>query len=312
MNRNEKYIARIIFKNRVHESDGQGYEDLFSKVMYKNNKNFSKVKAYGNIGDMKNDGFDKTTGTYYQVFAPENVRKQKTINDAVEKLETDFKGLIKHWEDVCSINNFFYVVNDKYKGIPAPVHQKIIEMNRLYQEKNCDIFPVNKLEDIFINLEDDDIIDIINYSPDINVEQLDYSILTEAVDYILSCEADNSLEQKLDVPDFDEKIKFNCLSPLINTWLTTASYNMGDLDRFFRRNSNYARKELRNKFNEFYVEAKNKIDNKEESYNDRRFIYILEKASYNTKKQVRDAVLILMSCFFESCDIFENPRGEEV
>ena len=64
----EHYIAKIIFSNHILQYTGQQYEDFFVSVMTKANPNFQPVKAYGNIGDMKNDGFDRTTGTYYQIF----------------------------------------------------------------------------------------------------------------------------------------------------------------------------------------------------------------------------------------------------
>ena len=116
LKKEDKYIARIQFKLKILGSKGQAFEDFFVSVMVKADKNFQPVKAYGNIGDQKNDGFNKETGTYYQVFAPEDITKDKTIYDAVNKLEQDFRGLHKNWNDVCQIKKYFFVVNDKYEG----------------------------------------------------------------------------------------------------------------------------------------------------------------------------------------------------
>ena len=79
------------------------------------NPNFQPVKAYGRLGDMKNDGFDAETGTYYQVFAPEDIMKYSTGNEAVKKLHTDFSGLYSHWDNLCPIKQFFFA--SVYKGI---------------------------------------------------------------------------------------------------------------------------------------------------------------------------------------------------
>lgn len=58
--------------------------------MQRHNRNFQQVKPQGQYGDRKNDGFDKTTGTYYQVYAPEDIKiKEK---ETIEKLVTDFSG----------------------------------------------------------------------------------------------------------------------------------------------------------------------------------------------------------------------------
>ncbi len=67
MTRDEKYIARILFKNKVYECDKQAYEDLFVRIMQNDNVNFEPVKPQGQYGDRKNDGFDKVKGIYYQV-----------------------------------------------------------------------------------------------------------------------------------------------------------------------------------------------------------------------------------------------------
>lgn len=310
MNRDEKQISRIIFKTKIYENDGQKFEDFFVKILKKSNSSFQPVKAHGNIGDRKNDGFDKTNGTYYQVFAPENIEKQKTITDAVSKLVEDFEGAFKHWNPICKINKFYYVVNDKYKGCPAPIHEKLIELDKEYSDIDFEIFAAGDLEDVFINLDEDNIIDVISFIPSSGLESLDYSVLNEAIEYILGCESDISLDASFDVPDFDDKIQFNLLNDHIDRWLKSASYSLGDLNRYFKRNSNFVKKELRDKFNEFYVESKGKFKDDVEDYNNLRFIYILKKACPNNKKMVRDSVLVLMACFFESCDIFENPKGE--
>ena len=65
-----------MFKVRVHESDGNAFESLFTTVMRYSDKGFKPVKPQGRLGDRKNDGFIKEKGTYYQVFAPENLKRK--------------------------------------------------------------------------------------------------------------------------------------------------------------------------------------------------------------------------------------------
>ena len=73
----EKYIASLVFKNRIYQYEGQQFEDFFVEIMQKDDSRFQPVKAYGNIGDRKNDGFVKEDGIYYQIFAPEDISKIK-------------------------------------------------------------------------------------------------------------------------------------------------------------------------------------------------------------------------------------------
>ena len=53
----DKFVAKILFKIKVLQFKGQTFEDFFVSVMSKANSEFQAVKAYGNIGDRKNDGF---------------------------------------------------------------------------------------------------------------------------------------------------------------------------------------------------------------------------------------------------------------
>ena len=119
-------MAKIIFKNRILAYKGQQFEDFFISLMSIYNTNFKPVKAYGRLGDRKNDGFDKTTGTFYQVFAPEDLNREGTIKDGVRKLKEDFEGLYEKWNNICTIKKYYFVANDRYDGVPVPIHDMAI------------------------------------------------------------------------------------------------------------------------------------------------------------------------------------------
>src|SRR5450432_2623348 len=112
MDDNAKAFARNMLRLRIHESDAQAYEDLFVRAMVYADPNFRPVKPHGNAGDRKNDGFNSTTGTYYQVYAPEDIRR--SAGNALKKLREDFSGLKAFWDGLYPVRRFFYVVNDKY------------------------------------------------------------------------------------------------------------------------------------------------------------------------------------------------------
>ncbi|WP_053075006.1 ABC-three component system protein [Ornithinibacillus californiensis] len=312
MSINNTYIIRMRFKLVIHESDGQAFENLFTKIMRKSNKNFELVKAYGNVGDMKNDGFDKQTGTYYQVFGPEDSSKKKTINDAVSKLRSDFEGLKKQWDSICPIKHFYFVVNDKYKGTPAPLIQEMIKLDNENKEIECKLFSAADLEDVLMNLQLEDVYDVIGFLPDANIGLLDFNILNEVIEFIMNSPVTFTSESKMVVPDFYEKIEFNGLSNEINDMLVSGSYSEGFLEDYFSKNSDYVRQELKQKFSEMYLVAKQEIPDDEEYCADKRFYYILEKSCPKHTKAVQDTVLVLMAHYFESCDIFEEPKGVNI
>lgn len=305
----EHYIAKIIFSNHILQYIGQQYEDFFVSVMTKANPNFQPVKAYGNIGDMKNDGFDRTTGTYYQIFSPEDITKDTTIREAVKKLKTDFSGLYNHWNSLCPIKKFFFVVNDKYKGLPAPIIQMALELNNApeYAQSDIDTFTAKDLEKVFMSLDDLDKQDIIGFIPDEIIPVVEYEALHETVTYLINAELPMNSMDNLTVPDFDEKIAFNGLSEVVKSRLVVGSYQEGTLMLYF--NDNPGVKEiLQKKFNALYEQSKENIPDTQENCSDCRFYYILEKASIKNTSPIQTSVLVLMAYYFSSCDIFEEPQ----
>ena len=145
MNSQEKALARILFQNRVYKSDGQAFEDLFTDVMSYAVSDFRKIKAWGNIGDRKNDGYIASKAIYYQVFAPEDIRKSYT--QAVSKINTDFKGLIQQWNPV---KEFYFVVNDKFNGVNADSEQALKSIETNYSLDASGFFTSTNLESALI------------------------------------------------------------------------------------------------------------------------------------------------------------------
>ena len=107
MNTNEKILAKRLFELTIHKSDGNEFEKLFSKIMSFHDDDFRLIKPWGNIGDRKNDGYIEDKGIFYQVFAPEDIRK--SYLSTVSKIVTDFTGLLTQWPEV---KEFYFLVND--------------------------------------------------------------------------------------------------------------------------------------------------------------------------------------------------------
>lgn len=309
MNAEERYMAKIIFKNRVLQYKGQQFEDFFVDIMTKANIEFQAVKAYGNIGDKKNDGFVKTTGSYYQVFAPEDITKDKTIYEAVAKMENDFIGLVNYWNNICHINEYYFVINDKYEGIPVPIIDKIIELGnkKAYSNIKISIFSSKNLEAVFDELSDSKVYDIIGLIPNIPLPMLEYEALQETVTYLTNIELPNNGEDNLIVPDFEEKIIFNDLSETVNNKLVNGSYQEGLLHKYFNENPGI-KEILQGKFHALYEKSKENIPETEENYADCRFFYILDEASSKRTIPIQTSVTVLMAFYFSSCDIFEEPK----
>jgi hypothetical protein len=309
MNNTEKALSRIKFQLKIYSSDGTAFETLFKSIMQYSNPNFTPVKPQGNIGDRKNDGYIKTIASYYQVFAPEE--SSKTLNKTIKKIYTDFKGLKDYWDKVSPIKEYHFVLNDKYKGSNPTIETELSKIKIAYNLNCCNVFLSKDLEDVCFTLPDDKIIVIIGDIPNpSDIQLLDYSILNDVINNLLKYKKKVTPLQLLSVPNFDEKIIFNGLSNNIATLLKNASFHLGTLENYFEKNSNFVRQELRDIFNQLYLDAKTKYSNSfaySMNANDLVFFDILESCTPKGSEFAQDSALVLMAYFFESCDIFDDP-----
>jgi hypothetical protein len=299
------YIARKLFHLEIYKRSGQDFENLFSKVMRLHNNEFIQVKPQGQFGDRKNDGFIKSTGAYFQIYSPENpaAREKETI----DKLVTDFAGLYSYWNlQVTPVKEFNFVLNDKFQGAYASLHSELTKIELKYPGVKCKPFLSQHLEDIFLNLQHLHIIDILGKIPSAEEISLNVSVLNEVVEHLINLKEGYRQESIPSNPDFEEKISFNSLSSQVATFLRYGSYQDGALKEYFKLNSTFTKEDLKNTFNNLYLEGAKNISDSQEK-NDLVFFHIAENAYAVKEKVYQDAVFVLMAYFFSYCDIFEEP-----
>ena len=317
MNLQEKTIARILFKNKVLLADAQAFENVFSSVMAYARADFQQVKPQGSVGDRKNDGFEPAIGRYYQVYAPENVEEKES--SAIKKLEGDFAGLTSYWGSLYSvgIKEYFFVLNDKYKGAYPTTHKALADLKVKHNLDKAEVMACKHLENVvFDELHDDQVCAIVGFLPETKtIVNIDYSVLTEVVAHILGNAPNNAIQGKLVSPEFETKLIFNNLVVAQN-YLTAGSYQSDAVERFFDLNADFARQAVRQSLNDMYVSAAKEgyVDDPVSGMTGQDQVYfdVLANATPNstfeTKRATNKAVQVLLSYFFESCDIFEEPN----
>lgn len=296
MTREERHISRILFKNKIHEADGQKFEDLFSAIMNYKEPAFTQIKPWGNIGDRKNDGYIKSKGIYFQVHAPEDIRK--SYPEVVKKIQTDFSGLQSQWSD---IQEFYYVVNDKYKGVNADSEKLLETIKQSNGLKECEFIVAKDLENILYKLEEDQIMTIAGHIPDpVNLSSLDYDILNEILIHLKGKSINNGIE-KIVAPDWDEKIAFNNLTINESIRLTNGYFQLGTLSEYLKNNSDFTAQELQNKINGIYRQLSKSYSGSE------LFWELVNEISPRSSAEYQASSIVIMSMYFETCDIFEEP-----
>jgi len=297
MNSQEKALARNQFKLKIHEANGQAFEDIFTAIMNYVESDFQSIKPWGNIGDRKNDGYIKSKGIFFQVYSPEEITT--SYPNVVKKLNEDFKGLLTQWSPV---NEFYFVVNDKYRGVNADCEQSIQTIKQDHGLTNAGFKTAADLEDLLFSLDEDQIFSIVGFLPDPASIQLDYSILSEIISHLMSLSLPKTQDSSIIYPDWDEKITFNNLGSLEAKYLNGGFLQIGSLDEYLDNQSIFFADEVKDKVREIYTECSNNYSGSE------LFWEIVNMISTKPETNFQSAGIILISKYFETCDVFKEPQ----
>ncbi|MGE5342189.1 MAG: ABC-three component system protein [Candidatus Omnitrophota bacterium] len=298
MNTEEKYLARIFFRNKIYSADGQAFEDLFTQIMSYAYDDFQQIKPWGKLGDRKSDGHRTTENIYYQVYAPED--NQKSYHSVVEKIQRDFCGLIEYWNPV---REFYFVLNDKFNGVNPQCAKIMQQIKSSYGLNEARLLTAKDLENILFRLNDDEIFIVTGSipAPD-KIKSLDYSVLKEVIDHVMQLSRPIEPDPNLTLPDWGNKIKFNGLTRQIASFLEAGYIQIHSLEEYLKNNSNFLSDSLRDQLNKLYLQEKEKYSG------DQLFCSILNSASPRKSQAYQSAVIVIMAKYFETCDIFENPE----
>jgi len=313
-----KLIARKMFRLRVHEAKGTAYQQLLEKVMQYREPTFTPIKPHGNIGDRKNDGYIPATGTYFQVYAPENPDAARTHIAAASKASDDFAGLKEYWDKSTPIQVFRFAYNDAYRGSPPPVEEAMAILRNTHQI-DASTFLAKDLEAEAMQLDEDELVDVVHTpipTSDL-LPSIDFSVLREVIHHILGNNASITIASILQAPDFDDKIEFNGLSSGIAHLLNVGSYQSEAITDYFSKNSTYARQQVRDQLADLYTSSRERLNISgipPEDLGDLVFFDILERITPRIQNTVGDqnsyaqhAAIVVMAYYFEACDIFEGP-----
>ena len=306
----QKYYAELRFTNIALKAEGQSYEDLFTSIMTKKISDFKKVRAYGNVGDRKNDGFVPSTGTYYQVFAPYDLKNSRTIVDAVSKLEDDFSGLLLNWNETTQVQKYRYVLNDKQNGCPPQVEQKIGQLKIAHPTITFETYTMDSLLKEFLELSTADQQTIIGFIP--SPEQLrtvSIPTINQTIEHLkVSSKKREKAIEDLNKEEFDKKIEFNFLNRPIADLMEKAETQNYILEEYFTSNEDKKLKSsVRDMLNYMYQTEKEIYGTLNNITSPILFYSLLDKCSIDKTADSINATLVLLSYFFISCDIYEKP-----
>lgn len=308
-----RFIYRKIFENDILRSSGDSFQQIVYNLFQNIYEHFERIDSQGAIGDRKNDGYIRGKGIFYQVYGPKDVNINNTsLTTAITKMPGDFYLLKKHieegkWEPIKKYIFVFKVHRGTYPDV-------IEELNKL-QKDNPDIeFEICDINNLIILFDSLDInkMSIVtnNHVPTPDFTMVNYEVMGEIIEYLVSQGASENIDLTKTPPDFEEKIVFNKISPYHASNLRIASYKIDQLDDYLSSYSD-------NKISDYLCDIFKRLYSKSKDlYKDNsvlQFQYILNSCHKpNTPKAqlqlIESNSYIIMAKYFETCDIFEEPK----
>lgn len=286
------------FENEFLTRKENSFQDFFSGVMEKCHPNdFQRVRPWGRIGDMKNDGYLKSQRMLFQVYAPNELSANKTIS----KIEEDFNCALPFWDKY--FDNWVFVHNSR-SGLGPEVTMKLLELDKANPRIKIGHWGFEELRQKIFSLNYFDLASILGPAPS-NKDMFDIGF--EDLKVVLETIARQQPIEELDLrPVSHEKLYANGLSDNVEIMLKAGMIKANHVERFFAQCYDpILGDKIASTFKNKYKELK-----QVEKSPDIIFTKLQEfagGAQRGTPKH-EASVLAIMAYLFEKCDIFENPR----
>jgi len=144
------------FAKRVFTKNGAEFQAFFADIMEKAFLDFQRIRPYGREGDGGNDGYRRDSGTYYQVYAPNEPIARDA--EAAVKFHEDFSKVMGAWDQISPIREYVFVHNDKYLGSTIPLEAARAELEQSHPTVSFRLLLAKDLEILFFTLNPSDML----------------------------------------------------------------------------------------------------------------------------------------------------------
>ncbi|MFK5924666.1 MAG: hypothetical protein QM496_21020 [Verrucomicrobiota bacterium] len=297
MNLTQAYYEQK-FEIAFRSANGEQFQTLFERLMgtaYK--ADFMACRPWGNRGDRKNDGFLKSERCLFQVYAP----NEMTETRAIIKINEDFEGALEHWSK--HFDKWVFAHNAVH-GLPPHVLKVLLDFEKAHTGITLEPWGLEEFREIFRKI---DLVDLQSWFGSAPTEETkaalgypDLKIVLES----LSQQNSPSASEIRDVPM--GKIQANALSESVATLLKAGMSKTPLVEGFFAQ---WHDETLGEKMAEAFKSKYLKL--RENFLPNDIFAELQTWAAGDTRKSPEHevAVLAVIAYFFESCDIFEAPKG---
>lgn len=314
------YFYNIFFRLEMYRRSGEEFQIFFSDLMFLKDPNFIKVAPFG--GDGGNDGCVPSKGQYYQIYAPKPTTSANQSHKTVlQKSVTDFVKLNQHWNGktgLTNISGYYFVYNDRFQGIPTDIITTLASLKSTYNLTSSECIHSGIIENDFENLTERQKLRLLNRAP---LNEVPFSVDPSALGKLLQHLSNQNINSlgflDIDVPIWDEKIKFNGISQNLDLKLKTNSLQGHRVRDYLKASKSTDSQDIAQQINNIYKESKIHIPETLENSADMRYFWIVDRLIpsdiFNTAaapvlQAFRNASEIVLAHYFDTCDVYDNPN----
>lgn len=298
MDRLQELFYEKDFRLAFLQCRGGAFQTFFERLMglaYK--ANFMACRPWGNQGDRKNDGFLKSERRLFQVYAPNELEAAK----AIAKITEDFEGARVHWG--VHFDKWVFVHNAT-DGLPAHVQALLLDFEKANPGITLEPWGLEELLQVLRMLSLEDLESWFGVMPS---EETKQAIGFADLRVVLETIADRPVAPPTEVRAVPSgKIEANALSDNVAALLKAGMTKAPLVDDFFSRwHDETFGERVAASFRAKYEALRG---------NSRPDEIFAELEAWAGGRQIgtpkkRVAVLAVLAYFFDSCDIFEEPRA---
>lgn len=282
------------------DAKGDAFQTLFERLMgLAYPKDFMACRPWGNRGDRKNDGFLKSERCLFQVYAPNEMSERV----AKKKIKEDFEDGKKHWGE--HFNKWVFAHN-AVNGLPPHIQQMILNLEKANPGITLQHWGLNEFLKVFRKVSKGDRELWLGYAPSNETKaQIGFADLQPILESLGNKSAPKDYAVR-DVPT--RKIEANALSENVAILLKTGMEKAALVGNFFMQwPDETLGEQIAEAFRDKYKSLHSQKSSPDVIFSE------LQQWAGGEKRGIPKhemAIFAVIAYFFDSCDIFEEPRSQ--
>jgi len=292
-------LARAIYEARFENwylrSKGNSFQDKFADIMEKRyGTDFQRIRAGGQQGDHKADGYLRSTKTVFQVYAPDKLIPSTTN----KKIDEDFKGARNYWQD--RMSGWTFAHNGREGLLPEMV-DLLDQIETDNQDITFERWGFEEIRKRVFELAENDIALLFGQAP--SSPDLTKVSAEDLKPVIMGISTENTNVEMDIKPIPEDKLLRNQLSPSVQVLLRQGMSSANKVSRFFKQSTDPGLGDrIAGAFKYQYGVLKSAALSPDEIYFSLHdFVF---EGTPTTRQE--SAILALLAFLFEQCDIFER------